>query len=136
MTEPGHRFRRDAGAASRYESCIVRYLLGPWIHDLIGRASLQLGSRVLDVACGTGAVTRAAAVTVGPSGTVVGLDRSPEMLTVARKVAGESVPTIQWELGDAANLPFADSSLDVVLCQQGLQFFAATRSKSGLSPRC
>lgn len=128
LTETPHRFTRDHEAAAKYESCIVPYLLGPWIPDLIGWASLRPGSRVLDVACGTGAVARAAAITVGPLGTVVGLDISPEMLAVAQKTSGKNVPTIQWQVGDAASLPFADSSFDVVLCQQGLQFFTARQA--------
>ena len=124
MTEPRQEFRRDQAAAWQFETCVVPYFLGPWIPDLIGRASLQAGDRVLDVACGTGAVTRVAAVKVGSSGSVVGLDMSPEMVAVAKQVTGRLVPAIEWHIGDAARLPFADSSFDTVLCQQGLQFFA------------
>jgi ubiquinone/menaquinone biosynthesis C-methylase UbiE len=111
----------------QYEACVVPYLLGPWIPDLIRCARLQIGDRVLDVACGTGAVTRAAAAKVGSSGSVVGLDISPEMLGVARQTSKTVVPTIQWRLGDAGSMPFADSSFDVVLCHQGLQFFTDRR---------
>ena len=127
MTEPGHQFRRDQAAAWQFQNCVVPYFLGPWIPDLLGCAGLQKGDRVLDVACGTGAVTRAIAEKVGSSGHVAGLDMSPEMVAVAEQVSGKLVPAIEWHIGDAARLPFADSSFDAVLCQQGLQFFTDRR---------
>jgi ubiquinone/menaquinone biosynthesis C-methylase UbiE len=127
MTDADQPFRRDYAAAVRYETCLVPYLLRPWIPDLISYAGLRSGNRVLDVACGTGAVTMAAAARIGSSGRIVGLDISPEMLRVARESSTSVAPRIQWERGDAASLPFATSSFDVVLCQQGLQFFADRR---------
>lgn len=123
MTESKQEFRRDQAAALQFQNCVVPHFLGPWIPDLIGYAGLQKGDRVLDVACGTGAVTRAIAEKIGSSGSVAGLDMSPEMVAVAKQVTGSPVPAIEWHIGDAASLPFADSSFDVVLCQQGLQFF-------------
>ena len=84
MTAPNQAFRLDGAAALQYATCVVPYLLGPWIPDLIRCASLRIGDRVLDVACGTGAVTRAPAAKVGFSGSAVGLNISPEMLGVAQ----------------------------------------------------
>jgi ubiquinone/menaquinone biosynthesis C-methylase UbiE len=84
---------------------------------------VRAGERVLDVACGTGSVARRAAARVGAAGEVVGLDVNEGMLAVARR-AGDGVrPAIEWRPGDAAELPFADGSFDVVVCQQALQFF-------------
>ena len=111
---------RDGAAAMQFETFVVRFLLGPWIPDVIRAAGPGPGERVLDLACGTGAVARAVAAAVGPSVAVTGLDVNPEMLAVAREVATET--EIQWELGDASDLPFRDASFDVVLCHQGLQF--------------
>jgi ubiquinone/menaquinone biosynthesis C-methylase UbiE len=57
---------------------------------------------------------------VGAKGKVVGIDLSPAMLAVAREVG----PGIDWREGDAAALPLQDGErFDVVVCQQGLQFF-------------
>ena len=76
------------------------------------------GERLLDVACGTGAVPRSAAQIVGPTGQVIGLDLSPEALAVARSLNGpEGGATIEWREGAADALPFADGSFDVAACQ-------------------
>jgi ubiquinone/menaquinone biosynthesis C-methylase UbiE len=105
----------------QYERGFVPVLFGPWAAVLVERVPPHPGERVLDVACGTGVVTRLAAERVGPSGTVVGADVSPAMLAAARR-ASEGMP-IDWREADAGALPFADASFDLVFCQQGLQFF-------------
>jgi ubiquinone/menaquinone biosynthesis C-methylase UbiE len=72
-------------------------------------------------------VARIAAARVGPTGTVVGVDLNPGMLSVARLVAlMESQPgaPLQWQETSADKLPFPDESFDIVYCQLGLQFFA------------
>jgi SAM-dependent methyltransferase len=98
-------------------------LLAPWARDLIQRADLQPGEQVLDVACGTGLVTLLAAPLVGMEGSVVGVDISPAMLGVARAKDAPGGATIEWREGSAVALPCDDQAFDVVLCQQGLQFF-------------
>jgi ubiquinone/menaquinone biosynthesis C-methylase UbiE len=74
------------------------------------------------VACGTGAVTRLVAERVGHVGRAVGLDIEGAMLGVARTVV--TTPNVAWVTGEALRLPFDDGVLDLVFCQQGLQFFA------------
>jgi SAM-dependent methyltransferase len=106
-------------AAENYERHFVPKIASPVSVALLEAASLQPGERVLDVACGTGLIARLAAGGVGPSGTVTGLDLSPDMIKVAR---AESPSTIEWHVGDATSLPFADDAFDVVLCQLGLMF--------------
>jgi SAM-dependent methyltransferase len=77
---------------------------------------------VLDVACGTGVVVREVLPVVGSTGRVVGVDFSPAMLEVARtRVPGEA--PVEWYEASAEALPFSDAAFDLVLCQQGLQFF-------------
>lgn len=78
---------------------------------------------MLDVACGTGAVTRQVAPLVGEAGSVVGLDHSPGMLAVAGALPAPAGAAIAWREGSAGALPFPDAAFDLVLCQQGLQFF-------------
>ena len=79
---------------------------------------IATGEHVLDVGCGSGAVTREIARRVGRGGLVVGLDPSPELLTVARELAqGAGVADrVQFREGDALRLPFPAQSFDVVLC--------------------
>jgi ubiquinone/menaquinone biosynthesis C-methylase UbiE len=104
-----------------YERHLVGPLFRPWAAALLDEAAPQEGERVLDVACGTGIVARLSRERVGATGRVTGVDLSAQMLQVARELA----PGIDWREGDAAALPVrAGEAFDVVLCQQGLQFFA------------
>ncbi len=112
-----------AEAAELYERYVARYILGPWAPLLVDAARLAAGERVLDVACGTGVVTRAAAQRVGPAGQVVGVDLNPGMIAVARSLPAPIGAPIEWLERSALDLRLADASVDVVLCQQGLQFF-------------
>ena len=112
-------FGDDAGAL--YERYMVPAIFGSWAEDLVHAGRCKHGDRVLDVACGTGVVARCAIQRVGRSGHVVGLDLSPAMLAAARSAARET--SIEWREGSALVMPFSDRSFDVVLCQQGLQFF-------------
>ncbi len=107
--------------ATNYERDFVPVIATPVSADLLDVARLQPGERVLDVACGTGAVTRIAVERVAPTGAVTGVDIAPEMLDVARTTVPEDAK-VEWHVRDAASLGFADSSFDVVLCQMGLMF--------------
>ena len=119
MTETTETFQISPEMAEAYESWFVPRLFGEWAGRLVDAAGLSPGDRVLDVACGTGAVARAAARRTGDPGSVVGLDMNEAMLEVARRVA----PEIEWRQGDAGDLPFADDAFDTVLCQAALMFF-------------
>jgi ubiquinone/menaquinone biosynthesis C-methylase UbiE len=110
-------------AAELNERYVARYILGPWAPLLLDAARLTSGERVLDVACGTGVVTRAAAERVGASGHVVGLDLNPGMIAVARSLPVPIGASIEWLEGSALDLRLEDARFDAVLCQQGLQFF-------------
>jgi ubiquinone/menaquinone biosynthesis C-methylase UbiE len=112
-----------AEAAERYEGCVARYILGPWAPLLADAARLAAGERVLDVACGTGVVARIAAQRVGPAGRVVGVDLNPGMIAVARSLPAPVGAPIEWLERSALDLRLPEAGFDVVLCQQGLQFF-------------
>jgi ubiquinone/menaquinone biosynthesis C-methylase UbiE len=112
-----------ADAAELYERHVARYILGPWALSLVDAARLSAGERVLDVACGTGVVTRIAAQRVGPTGQVVGVDLNPAMIAVARSHPAAIGVSIEWLERSALDLGLQNASFDVVLCQQGLQFF-------------
>lgn len=106
-------------AAENYERHFVPKIAAPVSVALLETAALQPGERVLDVGCGTGVIARLAAAAVGSSGTVTGLDLTPDMIEIARAV---SPSTIEWHVGDATSLPFADEAYDAVLCQMSLMF--------------
>src|SRR5881396_2751176 len=94
--------------------------LGAGLLDL---AELRRGERVLDIATGTGVVARLAARRVIPGGAATGVDLNEAMLDVARQLPLPPTLKIDWRQGSALALPAPDGAFDVVLCQQGLQFF-------------
>ncbi|MGB6915040.1 MAG: class I SAM-dependent methyltransferase [Pseudolabrys sp.] len=117
-----------AGSAPEvYERELVPAVFGAWAPILVELAEPRPSERVLDVACGTGVVARIAATRVGPTGTVVGIDLNPGMLSLARSLVSRdsrSGGQLQWQEASADKLPFPDGSFNVVYCQLGLQFFA------------
>jgi ubiquinone/menaquinone biosynthesis C-methylase UbiE len=115
-------FKQYGGnAAENYERYFVPTIGMAWATALLDAAELRPGYRVLDVACGTGVVTRLTAERVGPDGAVAGLDINPAMLAVARSVPSSGA-AIEWHEASAESLPLADGSFDVVLSSLGLQF--------------
>ena len=126
----------QASFPEMYERLLVGPLFRPFAEHLVDRAQLRAGDRVLDIGCGTGVVARLAKDRLGTDGTVVGVDLSPPMIAVARSIE----PRVEWRAGDAGALPVRDPErFDVVICQQGLQFFpdkaaAAREMRRVLSP--
>ena len=116
-------FQLRGSAPDMYERYIVATLSAALAQDLVTLAALQPGEQILDVACGTGAVTRQAAQAVGPTGTVIGLDVNVGMLQVARTLASPQHATLTYREGSAMALPFPEATFHVVLCQHGLEFF-------------
>jgi len=81
-------------------------------------AKLQPGERVLDVGCGTGGLTLAAARIVGPAGEVVGIDAAPEMIDVAARKAARARRrpiNVEFSVEAVEALSFPDGTFDVVL---------------------
>jgi len=111
--------------AEFYDDLLVPALFGPLAGFVADAAGVETDSRVLDVGCGTGVLTRKLAGRTGRSETVVGLDANPGMIAIARR-GGTGV---DWRLGDAANLPFADGAFDIVTSQFALMLFE-NREKS------
>lgn len=110
-------------APENYERYFVPSIGAAFAENLIERAALRPGERVLDVACGTGVVTRLAAQRVGDNGAVAGLDVTPGMLAVARSATSPKLG-IDWYEASADAMPLPDGAFDVVLCQMGLQFIS------------
>jgi ubiquinone/menaquinone biosynthesis C-methylase UbiE len=115
---------RDSGqvissAAEVYDEFFLPALFAAWPPELISRARVGPGMRVVDVACGTGVLAIEAGKAIRPGGSVVGVDLNPGMLTVAR----EKDRTIDWQEASAEALPFDSEEFDAALCQFGLMFF-------------
>lgn len=117
-----------------YERELVPAVFGPWAPIRVDMAEPKVGERVIDIACGTGIVSRVSAAKVGPTGTVAGVDLNPGMLAVARALATtDGDASIQWHEATANILPFPGGSFDIAYCQLGLQFFA---DRGALCARC
>lgn len=110
-------------AAANYQRYFVPAIGAPVAGDLLDRADLQRGERVLDLACGTGVIARLAAERAGSTGSVTGVDINPGMLAVARSITSSGAP-IEWCEAPAEKLPLPDRHFHAVLCQYGLQFFS------------
>jgi ubiquinone/menaquinone biosynthesis C-methylase UbiE len=140
MQPMGLRFSDDALPVA-YDRLFTASLFEPWARILIDLVGVRPGDAVLDVATGPGTVARMVAARAGTSGRVVGVDISEPMLEVARsKPAEPGAAPIEFIRRSADDLQLPDASFDVVLCQQGLQFFpdqiAALREmRRALNPR-
>jgi len=113
-------------AAETYERALVPAVFAAWAPRVVALADPRPGERVLDIACGTGLVSRLAAERVGRSGHVMGLDLNPGMLAVAASVASTAPATsavITWQEASAMKMPLPDAAFDIAYCQLGLQFF-------------
>jgi SAM-dependent methyltransferase len=104
-----------------YESHLVPLIFGPYAEDLARRLASRTVTRVLEIAAGTGVVTRALASALPASVTVVATDLNQAMIDQAMTI-GTSRP-VEWRQADAMQLPFADGSFDAVVCQFGVMFF-------------
>ncbi|MET8429182.1 class I SAM-dependent methyltransferase [Nocardia sp. NPDC004860] len=91
---------------------------------LLTAARISAGDHVLDIGCGNGQLTRAAARRAG-TGSATGIDLSGPMLTRARTLAAaEVVPNVTFERGDAQVFPFPGNAFDAALSRFGIMFFA------------
>jgi SAM-dependent methyltransferase len=106
-----------------YEAYFVPAFFSPWAEDLLIRTDPAPGDSLIDVACGTGVVSRLFAQMEGAHGRIVGVDAAPAMLAVAGVAAEREGLEIEWLEGDAADLPVEDAAFSIAVCHQGLQFF-------------
>lgn len=121
QTTAAHGWQLEQDSATAYERFLVPLLFDTSARDLVDRLQVRPSDRVLDVACGTGVVARHAAERVEPDGEVVAVDLNPGMLAAAQEAAANRA--IRWEEASADALGLEDGHVDVVCCQQGLQFF-------------
>lgn len=97
--------------------------MAPVAELLLDAAGLRPGERVLDVGCGTGPTTVAAAAAVGPTGAVTGIDVAAEMLAAARRGRSVDGAPIDWVEADASTWRSPGDPFDVVLSRFGVMFF-------------
>jgi SAM-dependent methyltransferase len=106
---------------SFYERYLVPLLFAPYAADLVTRLASRSPGRVLEVAAGTGVVTRALASVLPERVSIVATDLNQPMLDQASAL-GTRRP-VEWRQADAMQLPFPDGTFDAVVCQFGVMFF-------------
>ncbi|MEO7728890.1 MAG: class I SAM-dependent methyltransferase, partial [Burkholderiales bacterium] len=103
-----------------YETYLVPLIFEPYAADLAERLMTKTVSRVLEIAAGTGVVTRALASALPESVSIVATDLNQAMLDQA--CATGTQRAVEWRQADAMQLPFPDGSFDAVVCQFGVMF--------------
>jgi SAM-dependent methyltransferase len=105
-----------------YDTIFVPLIFQPYADDLIARlTTLPTNASLLEIAAGTGVVTREMARHLPSSISIVATDLNQQMLDRASAI-GTDRPVV-WRQADAMELPFDDASFDVVVCQFGVMFF-------------
>ena len=110
-----------AGSIPRLYDASVPLIFEPYAGDLAHLAAARRPGRVLEIAAGTGVVTRRLAAALPESCAIVATDLNAAMVEQAKAV-GTARP-VEWRTADAEQLPFADASFDAVVCQFGVMFF-------------
>jgi SAM-dependent methyltransferase len=104
-----------------YETYLVPLIFEPYAVDLVNRLRSRAVSRLLEIAAGTGVVTRALASALPDDVTIVATDLNQAMLDQAQAVGTKRA--VEWRQADAMQLPFQDGTFDAVVCQFGVMFF-------------
>lgn len=110
-----------AGSIPRfYDEHLVPLIFEPYAKDLAARVAARAPARVLEVAAGTGVLTRHLASVLPEATPIVATDLNQPMLDMASE-RGTQRP-VQWRQADAMQLPFEDGEFDAVVCQFGIMF--------------
>lgn len=107
--------------AALYQESLVPLIFEPYATDLVERLPANSLSNVLEIAAGTGVVTRQLASVLPVSASIVATDLNQPMLDMAAAMGTER--PVEWRQADAMELPFPDETFDAVVCQFGAMFF-------------
>jgi len=120
--QPGTDTAFTGSVAAFYERYMVPLIFEPYAVDLASRVAGFGPQRVLEVAAGTGVLTRQLAVMLDEGARIVATDLNPAMVEEAARIG--TARDVEWRQADAMQLPFESGSCDAVVCQFGVMFFA------------
>ena len=123
MDKPQQFSFSSQSVAAAYDTVLVPLLFDPWAVDMVEDLQPWDGRHVLDLATGTGILAQHLAHRVGTHGRVIGADINAAMLELARQRCADAPVAVEFVESPAAPLPLGDAEVDVVVCQQGFQFF-------------
>ena len=109
------------GIPAFYERYMVPLIFAPYAKDIAARVAARRPTTVLEVAAGTGVVTRELARALPMTTTIVATDLNAAMIEHAATIPIDR--PVQWRVADAMSLPFEDGTFDLVVCQFGVMFF-------------
>jgi SAM-dependent methyltransferase len=118
MTEPLARF--DGNVPAFYDRFLGPFFFDPYAREIARQIAASAPATVLEIACGTGIVTRRLRQALPPASQIVATDLHQPMLDFAR--ARLSGADIHWRTADAQELPFRNGAFDAAVCQFGLMF--------------
>ncbi|MGO8756109.1 MAG: class I SAM-dependent methyltransferase [Gallionellaceae bacterium] len=121
MSSPQSDKNFGGSIAKFYDEFIVPLIFEPYAEDLARRLAARRLARVLEIAAGTGVVTRRLASLLPDDVSIVATDLNQPMLDLAAEVG--TARRVEWRQADAMQLPFEDGSFDAVVCQFGVMFF-------------
>jgi SAM-dependent methyltransferase len=121
MNDPGVDAAFAGTIPQLYERCLVPLIFEPYAADLASRVAYYRPSSVLEIAAGTGVVTRQLAKTLPHEVSILATDLNQPMLDQAAAVGTSRA--VKWQQADAMQLPFPDGAFDVLVCQFGVMFF-------------
>ena len=104
-----------------YDTYLVPLIFEPYAADLVSRLAAKPLSRVLEIAAGTGVVTRLMASALPETTSIVATDLNQAMLDQGSLVGTKR--SVEWRQADAMQLPFQEATFDAVVCQFGAMFF-------------
>ena len=121
MSDSGNDKVFSGSIPKLYDEYLVPLIFEPYAVDLARRVAARSPARVLEIAAGTGVVTRQLAAALPEGAAIVATDLNQPMLDLAAAI-GTRRP-VEWRQADAMELPFDDAAFDVVVCQFGVMFF-------------
>src|SRR5438128_2838691 len=106
-----------------YDRYLGPVIFQPWVEDLVSRLAGRKYKRVIEIACGTGIVTRILRDALPATTEIIATDLNPDMFEFAKRKFRNGENVI-WQQADASALPFPNGSFDAAVCEFGVMFFA------------